>query len=390
MNNALIDAYNNKGLRETAGSFCVADPPLTKDGTTLRCDGEMLSNGDIVFRYPAESGHVIELTLGFGGEKIVLSDRGDGFYEGLLPYNSERSGPIRLQFFIDGVKAINPYLPIMSGHMVENVLEIPVLDQDYILLKDVPHGAVTREIFWSETIGDWARCFVYTPDEYRTSDKAYPVLYVQHGGGGNETDWMYGMNLPYMMDNMLAEKACKPFIVVANDGNLRLPGETKPDDFAGIEGILTNDCRKFIEEKYRVRTDKWSRALAGFSLGGMTTSWVGFRHPELYGYLGLFSGSIRRMDNHNTFEDSPHLEILKHPEIVEREYRLIWRSKGTKELAKRGADGRLQSTEDTDWMAQFGTDKAACLQWHDIPNKGHNYACWRPAFREFAPLLFVE
>jgi len=387
--NELISAYNNKGLKETAGAFCVADPPFSYDGTGLRCDGEMLPNGDIVFRYPAEPGHSISLTLGFGGESIELSDRGNGYYEGVLSYNSDRSGSIRIQFFVDGVRVLNPYLPIMSGHISENILEIPDLNHDFILLKDVPHGTVAREIFWSETIGDWARCLIYIPAEYWNTEKKYPVLYVQNGGGGNETDWMYGMNLPYMMDNILEAGECKPFLVVANDGNLRIPGDNKSDDFAGIEGILTKDCRQFIESRYRVYTDKWNRGLAGFSLGGMTTSWVGFRHPELYGYLGLFSGSIRRMDNHNTFEDSPHLEILKHPELVEKSYRLIWRSKGTLELAKRGPTGKLQSTEDTEWMAQFGTDQVACHQWHDIPNKGHNYSCWRAAFKEFAPLLFV-
>lgn len=223
---------------------------------------------------------------------------------------------------------------------------------------------------------------VYTPPEYHKGGE-YPVLYLQHGGGENETSWVYSGKMPYIMDNVIAEGKAVPFVVVTNDGLVRMPGDTGINDFDGIEGIITKDCREYIESKYRVRRDKWGRAIAGLSLGSMQASYIGLRHPELYGYIGSFT-YLRCRDKDNTYEGNPHLDMLKDAENFAKEYKLLFRSLG-------GAEAHMNEFEEDDaFLARYGIDRLPGYIRKIYPGQSHVWNGWRHALYDFAQVVFRE
>lgn len=353
-----------------------SDPPL-------RFDGELLENGDVIFRFAAPEGHTLKIGFGRGGASCDMTYVGGDVYEYLCPYDPKRMSCQTVHFSMDGVGVVNPAMPLSGSGKVSNYFEFPDPEQDFILLKDVPHGAVTSELYYAPTVGQWERCMIYTPPQYRSGEDSYPVLYLQGGAGGNELSWL-GDKVNLIMDNLLAEGKCKPFIIVMNDTMVKMPYESRVDDFDGIEAIVTKDCRAFVEANYRVKADKWNRALAGFSLGSMLTSYIGFRHPELFAWLGIMSGSLRRLDNHNTYEDSPYLAIMDDFDRYAGAYKMVWRSRAEQET-------RYPNFEEDDaYMEQRGLDKLPSYERHIIPHYGHESGNMRRTFYQFAQLLFQE
>ncbi len=343
---------------------------------------EIHEDGSVTLRMVAKGAANVEARSQALGT-LVFTDRGDGVFE--CTVNDPRfRGFMILNFFVDGVFVLNPFLPVCYfTEMTVNYVDIPDPETPYVLLYDVPHGSVTKEIFWSDTMKQYESCLVYTPPGYEKNGP-YPVLYLQHGAGENETCWVQNGRLPYILDNVLAEGKGVPFVVVMNDGMIKLPYETQIDSFDGIEGVITEDCRKYIEGKYNVYTDKWHRAIAGLSLGSMQSSWIGFRYPELYSAVGLFSGFMRRRDNHNTYDDAPQLDIMKDQERFLSEYKLFFRSIGSEERMMH------EFIEDDGFCAKYGADqvKTYCRKIYD--GHDHVWNCWRRALYDFAQLVFQD
>ena len=346
---------------------------------------EYLDNGDIIVRMYAPGAREVRVTstrLAVWKFDVEMKNRGNGIFEATLTKDLELNGDVMLMFFVDGSEVINPYLPTeFYANKIGNAIEVYDESTPYLYLRDVPHGSLTREIFWSESVQQFIRCTVYTPPEYNTSDKEYPVLFVQHGGGENETCWANNGKVPYIMDNNIADGKCVPFIVVMNNGMLKAPYESAMNDFDGIEGIITKDCREYIESKYRVRKDKWGRAIAGLSLGSMQASYIGMRNPDIFGSIGSFT-YIRCRDRDNTYDGNPHLNILKDADNFWSQYKLFFRSLGS-------VEAHLNEFEEDDaFIASFGVDKSPNYHRMLIPGQTHNWNCWRRAFYEFSQLLF--
>ena len=336
-----MEKYKNKSYYDHMNAFEPIQPmmlrrwgtfePVTEENIMVPL--EYHENGDVTVRMYAKGANEVHVT---GGQiavwhfDIALTNRGNGIWEGVIPASTGIIGNVVLNFIVDGSEAVNPYLPTMfySGKIM-NFIEVDDPKLDICLMRDVPHGAVTREVFWSEAVNQWIRCLVYTPPGYEKGSE-YPVLYLQHGGGENETNWIASGKVPYIMDNGIAEGKTKPFIVVMNNGMLRAPGQEGTSDFSGIEGIITKDCREYIESKYRVLTDKWNRAIAGLSMGSMQAIYIGFRNPDLFGSVGSFT-YLRCRDADNTYEGNPHLNILKDYDNFWKTYKLFFRSIGGKE-----------------------------------------------------------
>ena len=379
---------NNRGIKERTMAFSPQLPRVIGDfralvKTYLPQDVETLDNGDIVLRYYSEAANEVKVIIGRERE-IELTPIGDGRFEGIIPFEDDLIGPHAITYVVNGIETLNPYAPIWFGRNIPiNYIEVPDAEiADDIALNDVPHGSVIHELFYSKAIGDWLRCYVYVPAGYETGDKKYPCLYLQHGATENETTWVYNGKASYIMDNLIAKGKAVPFIVVMNDGMVKAATDKYIDDFDGIEAVITEDCRKFIEGKYRVKTDKWSRALAGLSLGSMQTSYIGMRHPDLYGYLGVFSGFIRRRDTCNTYELSTHLEAVRNPEKFKEDYRVFFRSEGEK-------DGQFyEFLEDDAFLEQYGIPEMPGYVRKTYPHMAHEWGAWRRALIDFAPLLF--
>ena len=126
-----------------------------------------------------------EVTAGYPENMVNLEKDEDGMWSGTIQY--DEPGLKQLIFYVDGVRIINPLAPIGYGWGYGiNYIEVPDPEQDYLLIKDVPHGTVSREYFFSKITGEWECCYVYTPPKYRDDlDTKYPFLYLQHGGGEN-------------------------------------------------------------------------------------------------------------------------------------------------------------------------------------------------------------
>lgn len=175
--------------------------PPTKLGTIIQ------ENGDVLFRVYAPTAKTVEVNIKIVSRNIALLKNSSGMFEGILPYDRMFCGPRAIDFIIDGLPVVYPYAPIYFCYSrAVNYVDIPDPDTEYIFINDVPHGSVSREIYYSKAIGEWEQCFIYTPPGYQKGG-AYPVLYLQHGMTENETTWVYNGKLPYILDNLLAE--CK-------------------------------------------------------------------------------------------------------------------------------------------------------------------------------------
>ncbi len=391
------DWVKNRSLTCMADSF---DPPFVKEVggwgqpmTRVTTGVFYQPNGDILLRVYAPKAREVHADIrNMGGKSpsVVLEKQDDGVFEGVFPYDPELAGARSVVVYIDGTESLIPDIPhFFSFGRLTNYIEYPSDSFDDILIKDVPHGSVTSSIYWSRTMDNWVRCLVYTPPGYNKSTEEYPVLYLQHGIGENETSWVYGGKLPMLMDNMIAAGACKPFVVVMNHGILRrdMDGPLEMDSFLEI---LTDDCIPYIEEEYRVQKDKWGRALAGLSYGGMTTSRLGFSRPDLFGYLGLFSSWLRCHDFWVEFEDNHHLdELRRDPAFLEKNYRVFFRSCGSFEHDKMDfRKKRFLHKEEDELIRALGIDKMPCYHHHLYPNGTHTWDTFRKGFCDFAKLIF--
>lgn len=369
--------------------FCIYAPEAHH--VYVSCEGLTIHLGDRV--------NILDLEAtgdDFPEYRLELVKSGEGFFQGELPAAELTGfyGPFPFTFVVDGAAMVHPYCRTTwrSGRLM-NCVEVPDPDlEEKFSLRDVPHGAITYEIFWSRARNNWSPCLVYTPPGYGEGEGRWPVLYLQHGGGENETDWFTLGNLPEVMDNLIADGLAVPFVVVMN--NTHLPpyqacgGEDDPGMlmYQAVDDLITKDCIPFIEQKYRVRTDKWGRAIAGLSMGAMQSSYVGFTHPEIFGNIGLFSGSIRCRRYWTEYDKNPHLNILREgKERLTEEYRVFYRG-----VAEQEHESRPWHKEDDRWLHEAGLDTADCYHYTLHPTMCHEWGCFRRSLYDFAQLIFQQ
>ena len=233
---------------------------------------------DAVLRYREHH----DLEKGENGLWTAEIDAGDG---GFIP----------ILFHVDGVEVLNPLAPVGYGSSRPiNYVDVPQPGVDFYLCKDVPHGTVTQDYYFAPSVGLLKSCLVYTPAGYMKDDtQTYPVLYLQHGHGENEKCWVHQGRANFILDNLIAEGKMPPCVVVMNNGMVQREQEgLRVLETNAITRLLLEDCIPYIQSHYRVRTDKWSRAMAGLSMGSMQTSMVTLGHPDLFGYAGVFSGFV--------------------------------------------------------------------------------------------------
>ena len=292
------------------------------------------------------------------------------------------------QLNIDGASVPDPgSLYFYGASRWGSGIEIPAEDQEFYALKNVPHGQVREHIYFSETNNNMRRCFVYTPAGYdRDTENRYPVLYLQHGGGEDETGWSNQGRAGLIMDNLIAEGKAKPFIIVMDNGTWRMPernrtapqggrpaGPWPPEGWAdGFMKTLLEDIIPMIDASYRTLADPQHRAMAGLSMGGMQTRVITLAHPEVFSYVGMFSGgSISTED------------IEKAPGFKEN-VRLVFISYGSRELEnpRRGFGG--DPKENTDELEAAGIN----THFYVSPQTAHEWQSWRRSLYQFAQLLF--
>ena len=321
------------------------------------------SQGYARFRFVAPDAKSVIVTLGLGGRGgTVLRKDKDGVWTGTT------EGPMDEGFhyyhlIVDGAVVNDPGTGNYFGSCRwESGIEIPAHDRDFYADKAVAHGKVVQVLFPSKSSKVSRPAFVYLPPQY-DGKKKFPVLYLQHGWGENETAWMNQGHANLIMDNLIAEGKCKPFIIVTTYGltNDIKFGAIRKFDAKEFEEVLLNELMPYIDSHFKTLPNKANRALAGLSMGGMTTKLITLRRPEVFAYWGLLSGG----------QYAP--EEIKNKNDV----KLIFESCGSKERP----DGIRQSVDAL---------KAAGYNAHGFVSEGtaHEFLTWRRSLKEMAPLLF--
>ena len=353
---------------DTAVSFDPYYGEPDRDGDT---GYELLPDGRVFVRVRAPG--AARVAIDRFGTEFPLERASEGMWEGTLDM-----GKGFLYFFlkIDGADVLSHAFPIGYGCCRPmNFFDVPVPGEDWDGLDGVPHGSVTRHSFFSSVTGKYEVCLVYLPPAFDWR-KAYPVLYLQHGYGENETGWIFQGHAGRIADRLLHEGRMEEMLIVMGNGMTRIEGmEGNRQLQSGLfPKLLLADLIPFIEEKYPVRTDKWSRAMAGLSMGSYQTSLVTLANPALFGYAGLFSGFLRAPWGE---EESDRLALLDDPERFRESFRVFYRAMGTEDP----------------YFGSFAADdaflegKGLGMLRRTFPG-GHDWGVWRRCIHDFLPLLF--
>ena len=373
-------------LVSTSISLCWAqtDQPTIKDDfkpSTLNQPGQeypqVNSQGYARFRIMAPLADSVKVSLGLGGRGgTTLSKVEDGTWVGTT------AGPVDEGFHyyhltVDGGVFNDPgTLNFYGSVRWESGIEIPAHDQDFYALKDVPHGQVRQILFPSRSTNTSRRAFVYTPPDYDKEKKRYPVLYLQHGWGEDETAWSNQGRANLIMDNLIAEGKIKPFLIVMTYGmtNEIKFGGLRNFDIKPFQTVLVEELIPYIDANFRTLADQPHRAMAGLSMGGMETKTITMANLDKFSHIGLFSGGTFSMD-----------DVNKTPGFKEK-VKLVFVSFGSRELENRGARGFWGGDPKTNAEAlqQAGINSVFFVS----QNTAHEFLSWRRSLREFALLLF--
>jgi enterochelin esterase-like enzyme len=236
----------------------------------------------------------------------------------------------------------------------------------------VPHGKLEMIEYDSKTVGARRKMNVYTPPGY-TPEKKYPVLYLLHGIGGDETEWERFAQPEVLLDNLIADGKAVPMMVVMPNGRAQKDDRATGDvfkhapAFAVFEHDLLEDLIPAIESRYSVRTDKDHRALAGLSMGGGQSLNFGLGHPDKFAWIGGFSSAP------NT--KSP-IELLPDPAAAKTQLKLLWLSCGSR-------DGLLRiSREMHAYLKAHGVPHV----WH-VTDHAHDAPEWKQSLYYFVQKL---
>lgn len=325
------------------------------------------SQGYARFRIEAPEAKNVKVSLGLGGRGgTILHQDAEGFWIGTT------EGPMDEGFHyyhltVDGGIFNDPgALNFYGSTRWESGIEIPAHDQDFYALKDVPHGQVHQILFPSPSTNTSRRAFVYTPPGYANDkDTRYPVLYLQHGWGEDETAWTNQGRANLIMDNLISENKIRPFLIVMTYGmtNEIKFGGLRDFDITPFQTVLVEELIPYVDTNFRTVPDQQHRAMAGLSMGGMETKMITLNRPGVFSRYALFSGGIYAPEE---LEDHDHLE-------------LVFISSGSKENPGRIAEA-VQALKEAGYPAVSYVSEGTA----------HEFQSWRRSLYELAPLLFPQ
>lgn len=372
------------------------------------------SQGYARFRIHAPNADSVRVSLGLGGQggtKLMKAD--SGYFIGTT------AGPMDEGFHyyrvnIDGATVNDPGTGFFYGSQRwESGIEIPAKDQDIYALKNVPHGHVHAILFPSKSTNTSRPAYVYTPPGYEKGNTKYPVLYLQHGWGENETSWNVQGKTNLIMDNMIAEGRIKPFIVVMTYGMTNTgapiggrrpaappagagganppagggapparPAGPPPGGGMGAAGVVTygvtageptgvgafqtvliDELIPYVDANFRTIANRDNRAMAGLSMGAFETRTITLARPEVFGYWGLLSGG-----NYTPAD----LQGKMKPKGIFISY-------GGKETNGANALPKVEAD-----LKAAGYNAATYVS----PGTAHEFQSWRRSLYQMAPLLF--
>ena len=360
-----------------SGTWCFGQtnqPAIADDfkPSTLNQPGkefpQVNSQGYVRFRIEAPQAQSVVVSLGLGGTKggTPLAKAADGAWTGTT------SGPMEEGFhyyhlIIDGGVFNDPgTLNFYGSTRWESGVEIPAHDQDFYALKDVPHGNVQQILFPSKSTSTSRRAFVYTPPTYGKDKKQrFPVLYLQHGWGEDETAWSNQGHANLIMDNLISEGKIKPFIIVMTYGmtNQIKFGGLRNFDINPFQTVLVDELIPYIDANFNTIADQKHRAMGGLSMGGMETHSITLNKPEVFAWYALLSGGLYKPE-----------EIKDKSKV-----KLIFISCGSFE----NPDGVKKAATS---LKEAGFNAVSYVS----ENTRHEFQTWRRSLKELALLLFKD
>lgn len=388
-------------------ALCWGQPPQGCTPSSLNIPNApypcVYADGRVAFRVEAPNAQKVQVRLGGAHD---MTRGADGLWTVTIPPQ-----PVGFHYYslvIDGSTVADPATRTFFGSGWDNSgVEIPAPDADFYSAKDVPHGAVRRQWYYSKVTGKWRQAYVYTPPQYDSGARTrYPVLYLLHGWGENEQGWHIQGHVDFIMDNLIAAKKAKPMIVVMDNLNAVKPGAdaslyagrgiiSRPSlaavapppggrgagrgpgfpqhwDATFTEMMLT-DLIPMVERTFRVLPGRENRAMAGLSMGGMQSFLTVLPNLDKFAYLGGFSGNSGgpgfdpKTSNGGVFAD---------PAAFNKKMKVLFLGIGSVE----GPATKNFSEE----LTKAGIHNV----YFESPGTAHEWLTWRRCLLDFAPRLF--
>ena len=334
---------------------------------------QILPDGRAIFRVNAPDAQKVQLDL---ARKYDMVRNNEGIWE--VTTDSLTEGFHYYSLLIDGMAVADPASETFYGMgRMASGIEVPFKGDGYYAAKDVPHGEISIKRYYSTVSNKWRQFYIYTPPGYDTSiNEKYPVLYILHGGGEDERGWATQGKTDLILDNLIAEKKAKSMIIVMPDGNVDAQGFGDMTLMI-FERELKQCVIPFVEKNFRTETGQGSRALAGLSMGGIQTLYVGINNTEMFSYLGVFSSGWI-VPAQNSLADKQYEFMKANLDKINGNLNQLWISMGGKEDI---AYNNCQTM-----MSKFDELKVK-YTYSEYPG-GHTWPVWRNNLYNFAQLLF--
>lgn len=283
---------------------------------------------------------------------------------------------------IDGVNFIDPSTETFFGCNREaGGIEIPEGDEGnyYRPQQGVAHGQVRSIYYYAKSTNEWRHALVYTPAEYEKGKKKYPVLYLQHGMGEDETGWSKQGHMQHIMDNAIANGEAVPMIVVMESGDVKAPfrGGDNRQGFssygASFYKVMINDLIPYIDANFRTKTDRDHRAMAGLSWGGHQTFDLVMNNMDKFSYMGAFSGAIFGLDAKTAYDGK-----FANGDEFNKKIHYLFLSCGSEE------------NFGTEKLAESLRDCGVKVDFQVSPGTHHEWLTWRRGLKQFIPHLFKK
>ncbi|OFW26148.1 MAG: hypothetical protein A3H97_15410 [Acidobacteria bacterium RIFCSPLOWO2_02_FULL_65_29] len=336
---------------------------------------EVLPGRRVTFRITAPKATDVRVTCEcFVGERPMQKDEKGVWSVTLGPFDPEI---YEYEFSVDGVQHLDPRNPAVKYNrgpaLVSSLLNVPGSGPMFYDVRQVPHGEVHVRWYDSKATGTVRRVHVYTPPGYERGAARLPVLYLLHGGDGEDSVWTAFGRANVILDNLIAERKAAPMVIVMPVGYAYSWDATATADKqqADFQKDLIGDLIPFVQSNYRVYADRDHRALAGLSRGGGQSLNIGLRHLDLFSRIGVFSAG-GGANPQESFKD-----VAANARKVNDQLGLFWVGIGTEDPGLANAKR----------FSEFLNTAGISHKFRTIPG-AHTWIVWRQFLNEVAPILF--
>jgi len=349
--------------------------------------------GRVQIRIKAPEANKVKLNF-WSGPKVDMEKQADGFWT--ITTSPLVPGLHYYVINVDGVDASDPgSRAFFGGSRHVSAVEIPEAGSTFYSIQKVPHGQVRDVWYESGVTGSWRHAMVYLPPDYEAqAKKRYPVLYLQHGGGEDETGWIRQGRANVILDNLIAAGEAKPMIIVMAYGYARRAGLPPPNPTPGspqaaqareemaknFEDDVTQALIPFVDKSFRTLADRDNRGMAGLSMGGFQTFHITTRHLDLFSHIGGFSGIGGMLEDRKWDLKTDFNGMFADPAAFAKKVHVLYFGVGSAEPERFTV--RIRSLHTA--LTEAGI---AHVYW-ESPGTDHEWQTWRRNLKGFAPLLF--